>query len=339
MINNKLNIDEIIIRYLDGTATDSDKEQLLTWLKESDKNLHSYSEFRDVWFASQSNSSVHSDMEKALKRLEKRIKGKESEKKINIVSPYNFYKTARVAAFFTLLFIIGITFYHIGRNVTKKDILILNHLITDSGSKRCFVLPDSTIVWLNSNSKLEYPTTFSESSREISLEGEAYFEVSHDVNKPFHVHAGDMDIEVLGTHFSVENYPDKKGVEAVLAEGRIKVTGSEIPVPLVLEPGELIRYDKSNKQTVVKKVDAENYISWIQNELTFDNAKLADIVMNLKKWYSIDIECDSSIGQNLSMSFTLHKGEDLDEILKAMTLIIPVRYYWKDNVLNIVSVK
>ena len=80
MINNKLNIDEIIIRYLDGTATDSDKEQLLTWLKESDKNLHSYSEFRDVWFASQSNSSVHSDMEKALKRLEKRIKGKESEK-------------------------------------------------------------------------------------------------------------------------------------------------------------------------------------------------------------------------------------------------------------------
>ena len=67
MINNKLNIDEIIIRYLDGTATDSDKEQLLTWLKESDKNLHSYSEFRDVWFASQSNSSVHSDMEKALK--------------------------------------------------------------------------------------------------------------------------------------------------------------------------------------------------------------------------------------------------------------------------------
>ena len=313
MINNKLNIDEIIIRYLDGTATDSDKEQLLTWLKESDKNLHSYSEFRDVWFASQSNSSVHSDMEKALKRLEKRIKGKESEKKINIVSPYNFYKTARVAAFFTLLFIIGITFYHIGRNVTKKDILILNHLITDSGSKRRFVLPDSTIVWLNSNSKLEYPTTFSESSREISLEGEAYFEVSHDVNKPFHVHAGDMDIEVLGTHFSVENYPDKKGVEAVLAEGRIKVTGSEIPVPLVLEPGELIRYDKSNKQTVVKKVDAENYISWIQNELTF--------------------------GQNLSMSFTLHKGEDLDEILKAMTLIIPVRYYWKDNVLNIVSVK
>ena len=333
------NIDEIIIRYLDGTATDSDKEQLLTWLKESDKNLHSYSEFRDVWFASQSNSSVHSDMEKALKRLEKRIKGKESEKKINIVSPYNFYKTARVAAFFALLFIIGITFYHIGRNVTKKDILILNHLITDSGSKRRFVLPDSTIVWLNSNSKLEYPTTFSESSREISLEGEAYFEVSHDVNKPFHVHAGDMDIEVLGTHFSVENYPDKKGVEAVLAEGRIKVTGSEIPVPLVLEPGELIRYDKSNKQTVVKKVDAENYISWIQNELTFDNAKLADIVMNLKKWYSIDIECDSSIGQNLSMSFTLHKGEDLDEILKAMTLIIPVRYYWKDNVLNIVSVK
>ena len=230
MINNKLNIDEIIIRYLDGTATDSDKEQLLTWLKESDKNLHSYSEFRDVWFASQSNSSVHSDMEKALKRLEKRIKGKESEKKINIVSPYNFYKTARVAAFFTLLFIIGITFYHIGRNVTKKDILILNHLITDSGSKRRFVLPDSTIVWLNSNSKLEYPTTFSESSREISLEGEAYFEVSHDVNKPFHVHAGDMDIEVLGTHFSVENYPDKKGVEAVLAEGRIKVTGSEISV-------------------------------------------------------------------------------------------------------------
>ena len=322
MINNKLNIDEIIIRYLDGTATDSDKEQLLTWLKESDKNLHSYSEFRDVWFASQSNSSVHSDMEKALKRLEKRIKGKESEKKINIVSPYNFYKTARVAAFFALLFIIGITFYHIGRNVTKKDILILNHLITDSGSKRRFVLPDSTIVWLNSNSKLEYPTTFSESSREISLEGEAYFEVARDEDRPFVVRTENLTVKVLGTEFNINAHSSEK-VQTVLVKGRVEAeTAGRQKV--VLQPGELAESGRS--QIRVSKVNVRKYTAWREGMFYFEEATLEEILQELCDWYYVQVVFTNPSARMRKFSGILERNDDLEKVLKKIELTTSVRF-------------
>ena len=79
--------------------------------------------------------------------------------------------------------------------------------------------------------------------------------------------------------------------------------------------------------------------SWIQNELTFDNDKLADIIINLNKWYGVDIECPSEFAEKVFMSFSVRNGENLDEILKAMTLVAPIRYYWENGILHILPRK
>jgi transmembrane sensor len=86
-------------------------------------------------------------------------------------------------------------------------------------------------------------------------------------------------------------------------------------------------------------VNTDDYISWIQNELTFDNDKLADIIINLNKWYGVDIECPSEFAEKVFMSFSVRNGENLDEILKAMTLVAPIRYYWENGILHILPRK
>jgi len=212
-------------------------------------------------------------------------------------------------------------------------------LLTANGSKGRFVLPDSTVVWLNSNSLLEYPETFSASAREVSLSGEAYFEVRRNEQLPFRVQAGEMKVEVLGTRFIVDNYQRKSGVEAVLVEGSVKIAGCKMNHSVVLTPGQLINYDKKSERTKVQMVNTDDYISWIQNELTFDNDKLADIIINLNKWYGVDIECPSDFAEKVFMSFSVRSGEELEEILKAMTLVAPIRYYWENGVLHILPRK
>lgn len=338
MTKKKLNIDEVIIRYLDGYATKTEKKRLLDWLNQSGENLREYTGIRDVWIASNSVSSILDETETALNKLKKQVRISDVGKSKSTFLPLT-YATMKIAAAILLLFTVGATFYKLGENQSQTETVVYNRLLTAKGGKGHFVLPDSTVVWLNSNSMLEYPEAFSDSTREVHLEGEAYFEVKRNEQKPFHVHAGDINIEVLGTHFSVDNYSFRTGVEAVLAEGSIKVTGSNMSHPHVLIPGQLINYDKKSAQTVVQTVDAANYTSWIQDDLVFDNAQLADVIVNLKKWYVTDIECDSSLEQTLSLTFSVRSGESLNDILEAMRMIIPIKYYWEKEVLHIVPLK
>lgn len=324
-------INEIIIRFLDGSATQPEKDFLLDWLKQSEQNKNDFSQVRDLWLLSNAVSEDDEGTEIALSRLRQRIQ--KTEKK-NIFSPA-IYQLMKVAAIFILLFTVGYISYYWGEKSKEADTVILNRLLTAKGGKGRFILPDSTIVWLNSNTVLEYPEKFTASAREIRLKGQAYFEVKRDENKPFKVYAGKLEVEVLGTHFIVENYPHKADVEAVLVEGSVKVTGCNMNHSVVLTPGQLISYNKRDKRTDVQIVNTNNYTSWMNDKMIFDNNKLTDIIINLEKWFITEIKCDPAFAQTVSMSFSVQSGDTLEDILKAMALVSPIKYQWEDNVLHI----
>lgn len=333
-----LDINEVIIRFLDRSATSSEKAFLLDWLKQSEENRNDFSETRDLWLLSNTIPADDIETELALDRLKERILPAVPQKKKFALSPM-LYAAMRVAAVVLLLCTVGFTFYTIGEHSVKEESHIMNRLLTASEGKGRFVLPDSTVVWLNANTMLEYPENFSSSSREVRLEGEAYFEVKRNEKKPFRVQAGEMNVEVLGTHFMVENYPHKSNLEAVLVEGSVKIAGCKMNHSVVLTPGQLISYNKKDERTDVQIVNTDNYTSWMKDELVFDNHTLADIVVNLEKWYITDIVCDPSFAETVRMSFSIRYGESMDEILKAMELVSPIRYYWKDDVLHITAKK
>ena len=338
MKNEIADINEIMIRFLEGTASSEEKVFLLSWLKLSEDNRNNFSEVRDLWLLGSTITTDDIETEIALDRFKERIGvTKPQPKKFFIRKPIKLF--LRVVAVLLLLISVGSTFYYLGSNSVTNQSAVINRLLTANGSKGRFILPDSTVVWLNANSTLEYPKTFTASAREVHLSGEAYFEVHRNEKHPFRVYAGEMNIEVLGTRFIVENYRKKSTIETVLVEGTVKVTGCKMNHSVILTPGQLICYDKKNKQIDLQTVSAADYISWIQNELTFDNDTLSDIIINLEKWYGIDISCSPEFAKQVHMSFSVSNGENLKDILKAMTLVAPISYHWENETLCIVPRK
>ena len=205
MKNEIKDINEVIIRFLDGTATGEEKVFLFNWLKQSEKNRNEFSEVRDLWLLGNTIATDDLETEIARERYKNRIQSTESGlRKNRFVFRKHFVPFLRVAAVFLMLFTVGSVFYYWGSSSVPKQPDVMNRLLTANGSKGRFVLPDSTVVWLNSNSLLEYPETFSSSAREVSLSGEAYFEVRRNEKLPFRVQAGEMKVEVLGTRFIVD---------------------------------------------------------------------------------------------------------------------------------------
>ena len=193
-------INEIIIRYLDGSAALEEKMLLLRWLKQSDGNRDDFAVTRDLWLSCNVAAGNELEVDIALEKLKDRIlleqgrMEKESlteRKTLSVV-----LRWTRVAAVLLLLLGIG---YGIGswREHSVSDVIVQNQLITAKGSKGRFTLPDGSVVWLNSETKLTYPNQFTGDRRFVSLEGEAYFEGAKDAKKPFVVQAGEIDVEVL----------------------------------------------------------------------------------------------------------------------------------------------
>lgn len=280
-------INEIIIRYLDGSAELEEKRLLLRWLKQSDDNRDDFIATRDLWLS------------------------------------------CNVAAVLLLLLGIG---YGIGswRGHSAPDVIVQNQLITAKGSKGRFTLPDGSVVWLNSETKLTYPNQFTGDRRFVSLEGEAYFEVAKDAKKPFVVQAGEIDVEVLGTCFDLDSYSSGEFVETALLSGSVKISGKALKDPVYLKPNELFRYHKSDQTASVEEAKVGLYTDWIKDRLVFDNDCLADILISMEGRYNMDIECPKQFAASTRLSFTIRQ-ESIEEVMEAMSLIVPIRYEIKKN--------
>lgn len=229
-----------------------------------------------------------------------------------------------------------------------------NQVSTQRGSRTKIVLPDGTKVWLNASSKLIYANDFNDAPiREVSLSGEAFFEVVHDADHPFVIHTSGMDIRDIGTAFDVKAYPEDKTVEATLISGAIEIISHSDPerkillkpneriiIPVDNKPGEITRRqspDSSNEATLysittVKKDQNGllSQISWVQNKLVFDDESFEELAPKMEKWYNINIHFKDDAMKQTRFSGVIEK-ETIDQALKAMQLSYPFRYSISGN--------
>jgi len=159
---------------------------------------------------------------------------------------------------------------------------------TPKGGIYKLVLEDLSYVYLNSGSSIKLPTRFA-GERRVELNGEAYFEVSHDSKKPFIVHTQDQDIRVLGTKFNVKAYSDEP-VTTTLADGRVKVTGTG-KQEAVLTPGK--QAISENNRLTIREVNVEDYIGWKDNQFVFHRMSLEEIMKQLERWYDIKVDYET----------------------------------------------
>ena len=230
--------------------------------------------------------------------------------------------------------------YSIGswRKHSADDFTVQNQLITAEGSKGQFTLPDGSVVWLNSETRLTYPDQFAGDRRLVTLEGEAYFEVAKDAKKPFIVQAGEIDVEVLGTSFNVNSYSSGEFVRTALLNGSVKISGKTIEEPVYLKPNELFEYRKIDRVSSVEDAKAALYADWIKDRLVFDKDYLSDILISMEGRYNMDIECPEKFAASIRLSFTI-RNESIEEVMEAMSLIAPIKYEIKGKKVYIIPKK
>ncbi|MEI5983656.1 MULTISPECIES: FecR family protein [Sphingobacterium] len=217
---------------------------------------------------------------------------------------------------------------------------------TKNGERKNVTLPDGTHVWLNSASTIAFKKSFGKENRDISLTGEAYFEVSKNQNLPMYINAKELTVKVVGTSFNVRSYPDENRAEASLVEGKIELFINKDQKDskfLQVIPGEKIsvNYDKKlnnqpknsetskipTKDMIIQKSiflknnssDVPAEIAWKENKLVFDKEPFDNIISKLEKWYDVQIEIknDSLKQHNLSGNMESDHIEDVLELLKS----------------------
>jgi ferric-dicitrate binding protein FerR (iron transport regulator) len=154
-------------------------------------------------------------------------------------------------------------------------------------------LPDGTLVSLNSDTQLKYPKRFGKETREVTIEGEAFFEVKPNKNKPFIIHAGNAQIKVLGTSFNVSAYPRARLVEVIVETGKVqvsnKLTVTEQTNELILDPGDKGTLVYSSNALLKTTNQDPNFMAWKTNNLIFRATSLNEVLRNLEKVYKVNI--------------------------------------------------
>ena len=165
--------------------------------------------------------------------------------------------------------------------------LQFNTLENPRGSKVInMALADGSKVWLNAGSSLTYPIAFAGSERKVSVTGEAYFEVAHDASKPFVVHNGAMDVQVLGTHLNVNAFEDDdNNIKVTLLEGSVKISNGNSNG--LLKPGQQALVSKEVK--VLDNVDLNKVMAWKNGYFQFDNASLQSVLKQVSRWYDVEV--------------------------------------------------
>lgn len=183
-----------------------------------------------------------------------------------------------------------------------------------AGSVVQFELPDHSVVWLNSNSKLRYPTSFKGDKREVSLEGEGYFQVKADKKHPFYVNTpNNFKVYVYGTHFEVNAYNDNQTIETILEEGKVNVITPDNRKVEIL-PGEELTYDKRTSKMFKKNVDVYEQTGWVYGKLIFRDAPLEEVLSRLSRHFNVKMHFKNLSGHTYHFHATF-TDETLPQIL------------------------
>ncbi len=188
---------------------------------------------------------------------------------------------------------------------------------TPRGRQFRLQLPDGTNVWLNAMSSIEFPARFSGNERTVNITGELYFEVEKDKSKPFRVRSGELDIEVLGTHFNINSYPGSGIIKTTLLEGKVKVTGGGDQKTLTSGQQAMIA---GEKLTVIDKANIDQVMAWKSGLFQFEGSNLATVMDDLARWYDLEVVYQGDISPR-ELHGKLSRTLPLSEVLKILAEI------------------
>ncbi len=317
----------VIIKYLLGKTSEEESKGIIDWLKDKENEDNSFRLLSDIWKdAELSLVGEKPDFEKWLEKIRKEINIRE-KKSARIARWGIFYRSfSRVAAVLIVpLFILTVYLFLAGNfNPEQKDIAPVEHEIyTKAGTRTRITLGDGTIVWLHDGTKFRYPEKFGKDSRQVFVDGEAFFEVAKNPKRPFIVDNPMMKTMVTGTKFNLNAYSSDSYFEATLVEGKVELQHEKQRYNLT--PGQQIRYDPESDEVTRLDVDPSISSSWIDGRLILQDEPLGIAVKKLSRWYNIDIVMQDPELENFLLTATIY-DEKPEQTFRLISLAIPVDY-------------
>ncbi|HEY0740946.1 MAG TPA: FecR domain-containing protein [Chryseosolibacter sp.] len=313
---------ELILRFLRKEASESELAELHAWLT-LDRTHAAYFDAVNKLFQDQQARQHFNDekLKASWNLLQARIEKSEETQTRPLYARVLRSTFFRVAASVCL---IALVLWNLIPQKTIETPIAQNTILTNNTKGNiAYTLPDSTTVWLNANSTLEYSPDFLE-SRHVTLKGEGFFDVRKRHQKNFVVETSTLSIEVKGTRFNVRAY-DTDHEKATLEEGEIELTIHGAAQKYSMTPGDQIIINKKQQTVTRERVDPKNFTAWKESQLIFDNTVLADIILKLENRFNVRISIDDSLAQRERLTMTV-EGEPLEEILEMIHLSSALNY-------------
>jgi ferric-dicitrate binding protein FerR (iron transport regulator) len=318
--------EEKLIGYIKGDIiSESETVKILDWIESSPENQRQYNQLKNLWV----------------------VTGLDRPDQVTIPS-FSFPKAKQItfqkilsgsilnyAAVFVLAFVLGsLSLYLINRSERTEFYSRYNTIEVPYGERSQISLYDGTKVWLNSGTKFRYPVAFSRDTRDVFIEGEAYFDVAKDAKHPFVVSAGRLKIKVLGTRFNVSAYPADKEFSTTLDEGSVQTINTINGKGVKMIPGEQVILNRETNEQHRMKVNTELYTSWKENLLKFEDAPFEEVIKKMERWYDVKILVDPSINTREKYTMTI-KTESLREMLQLVSRTTKMNYEIIENTVSI----
>ena len=308
-------IKEIILRFLAGNASSEEIVLLQTWLEESEANRQYFDEVNSTYQASITLNRLNQHkVDHAWRTLSQRIEREPivHKKRPNSRSLYVY----KIAATVCLLVASAVLLFKVvPRTTHEQHALIVRN---SKGNNTRILLPDSSTVWLNANSTLEYTNEFGNTTREVTLKGEAFFDVKKG-NKAFIVKTDKIQVHVKGTRFNVEAYKKNATVKTTLEEGKVELHVDGSNKFFTMKPGDQIILNTRLNDVVVKKVNPLDVSAWKEDRLVFENTPLSEVIAKLENRYKVNIKVESKKVLRERLSMTIEQ-EDIEEVLDLIKL-------------------
>jgi transmembrane sensor len=307
-------IDNLLVKILTETADPAEKEDFENWLNEAEENKARFQRIRLLWDRLNGTYNTTTFDEAAAKRkILTAVLQNPSETRL-----LNRRFLIPAAAALILLLGLGMIAYYFFRSGPNE------YQVYQSDARiKEIILSDGSHVWLNGNSTLRSPATFSENQRKVAIEGEGYFEVTKDEASPFKVRAGNTVIKVLGTSFNVKAEKENQNVSVTVSSG--KVTFYKIislQKGLVLSPGSIGQYTASDRRIKCSILNDQNILSWKTGVLTFHDTPIDEVCNALSRHYRKRIK--TTLGDTTLTLTGRFQQESLEEVLKTIELTLDV---------------
>lgn len=321
---------ELLHRFIKEETTEEENRQLRLWFEQTTSKEEFYQLFDQAWAESSSEISK-ATQERIYRQLQNRLNTSTHSTKRESYRLFPTWQKIAIAAIISALVLSN--YLTLDYTLEKQEqMAIQNFTVSAEKGQRAFItLPDSTKVWLNSDTRISYPANYGLKDRNVLLEGEAFFDVAKDPGKRFIVKANNLKVEALGTTFNICAYKGENSITASLLSGSVCVSYNNYST--ILQPNESVKVDLLSKRISLNRgSDVANAAMWRNNELIFKGESLEEIARIMNRLYNVTVEIEDESIKKETYAGTIHNG-NLQNMIDIISLTTSISYEYKGDTL------